>query len=219
MSIAHRIEHTNLKADASAEDIKLLCTTAMNMGFRAVCVNGRHINLAKQLLVHSSVALISVVDFPLGASVADTKIAAILRAKDLGADELDVVWDITSFLSGDYNKVQYDLDRIVDAAGNIPVKIIVETCFLPPTDFDLVYDLVKESGAKYIVTSTGHYLQDEKAYKAIKCWAKKEGLSIKANGGIRNFAVAEEFITIGADLLGTSSGVEIICREKESNHV
>ena len=219
MSIARRIDHTNLKADASIEDIGQLCDEAMDFGFRAVCVNSRYTTLAKRRLSGSTVAVVTVIDFPLGVMTALSKLNAIRIAVESDTDELDIVWSTADFQSGVYCDVLIDLNSFVAQAGNIPVKIIVETCFLDPSEFNKAYDLVKEAGADYIKTSTGTFLQDEKAYNAVKCWAKKDGLLIKASGGIRDLSRAEEFVTAGADVLGTSSGVKIIRQEKEASHV
>ena len=213
-TIAPRIDHTNLKANADENDIKLLCNTARTSEFRGVCVNGRHTAFAKKQLIGTPVAVSTVIDFPLGASPFDVKRKAITEAAKNHTDSLDVVWDIVDFLDSKYDDVLLDLTELVKIANGIPVKIIVETCFLSSETYSIAYDIVKASGAAYIKTSTGQYLQDGNAMAAVQCWAKKEGLLIKASGGIRDLAIASEFVLAGADIIGTSYGVSILREEK-----
>ncbi|KKN04905.1 hypothetical protein LCGC14_1092720 [marine sediment metagenome] len=215
MSIASRIDHTNLKANAISKDIENLCFEAKDFGFRAVCTNSKFTKLAKKFLTGSSVSVVTVIDFPLGSSTTDVKINAIRSAIELGTDELDVVWDVSSFLEESYEVCLAELDSIIIAANLIPVKIIVETALIPEDGFGIAYDIVKDAGAKFIKTSTGQYLQDKNAYSAVKCWSKKDGLLIKASGGIRDLETAKAFITRGADVIGTSSGIKIMRQEKE----
>ncbi len=215
MNIAQRIEHTNLKANATEHDIELICNAAVDNGFRAVCVNSRFIKFAKSLVEGSMVKVVSVVDFPLGASSHDIRLNFIDHVCYEGADEVDIVWSISDLVAGEYGKVAADLGPLVEAAGQTPVKVIVETAFLEPVCFSLAYGIVKASGAKYIKTSTGLYLQDGRALDAVKSWSEESGLLIKASGGIINFEIAKEFLAAGASVLGTSSGLSIVRESKK----
>lgn len=198
------IDHTLLKSLATTTDIKKLCKEAVEYKFRGVCVNPKHVELAIEELDEQ--ALVScVVDFPLGCSL--NKLDLAIEAIDLGADELDVVWDLGDFKERKYLKVMNSIHSIVRINPTIRVKVIVESCFLDENEQRKAYQVVQDSGAWCIKTSTR--LFDGCSLETIKLWKSLGDLKIKASGGIRTYTGAEMMINAGADIIGTNHGVKI----------
>ncbi len=201
------IDHTLLKPWATENDIRLLCEEAQDYDFRGVCVNPRFVRLAKKFPVLVSAA----VDFPLGCSL--NKIDLAKKAIDLGADEIDVVWDLSSFLEERFLKVTQELSRIVNLGT--PIKVIVESCFLTIQQQRIAYQIVKDSGAWCIKTSTG--LFGGVMFETVALWKSISGLKIKASGGIKSLLHARAMLRAGADIIGTSSGVQILEEENDAD--
>jgi len=211
MEIAKFIDHTNLKADAIPEDIRKICREAKAYGFRAVCINPRWVKLAKEELKDTEVKVAVVIDWPVGASSTEERVFAAKLAKEEGADELDLVMDIGNFKAGNYETVLEDFKKI---AGVLPTKVIIETGFLTNEEIKKASELVKESGAFCVKTSTG---VDPKVaiptkVSHIKLIREAVGLdfSIKAAGGIKTPEEARKMIEAGANIIGTSNGVDIV---------
>jgi len=179
-------------------------------------VNPQHVCLARQRLDYSDREVTTVVGFPLGASHLATKVYEAQIAAGDGARELDVVWNIGKFKEGKYLQVMKELQAIVDIvhAMGVLVKIIVETCYLGYDEIVTAHQIVKDSGAFCIKTSTGAGPEGAE-YQTIHTWKKLGDLKIKAAGGIRNYARAQRFVVVGADFLGTSHGVSIVLGEKD----
>lgn len=214
MSIAEHIDHTNLKPFATEIDIIKLCQEAKEYKFRAVCVNPCWINLVNYQLINSDVKIVTVVGFPLGANCTFTKMNEVVPAISHGANEIDMVWNLGFFKGGKYLTVVEEITKIVDLAyhSGVLVKVIVETCYLNADEIIKAHQIVKDGGAEYIKTSTGFGLEGARPVD-IETWKKLGGLKIKASGGIKTYQQATDFIGIGADILGTSSGVSIVKEE------
>ena len=212
MQIAGRIDHTLLKPEATEKDIVNLCHEAVKYGFASVCVNPIYLCTAARLLHGTGVAPTTVVGFPLGAVVTETKVQEILAAKAYGAREVDALINVGRLKSGDWRIVEYDIDHMVGTAQGcgLKIKIIIETSLLDPEEKKKATELVKQAGADYVKTSTGFFggvtVQD---VKDLKQWVGPQ-VKIKASGGIRTKEFALELIAAGADRLGTSSGVALI---------
>lgn len=209
-SLNHRIDHTLLSPWTTEDHIQVLCEQAIEHDFRGVCVFPKHVKKAKELLSKGMVS--AVVDFPLGAS--PLKRVEAEYAVDRGADELDVVWDLSWYKSGHFLKLVQQLTKIVSL--NKPVKVIVETCFLEQFDIEQAFQIVHDSGAWCIKTSTGNF-PDEfyRKARAVSTWKRLNettgfDLKIKASGGIENKSQVECLIAAGADIIGTSKGVHIV---------
>lgn len=215
MSIAQHIDHTNLKATATPADIVKLCNEAIEYGFRAVCVHPRYTHLAKQCLVNSDIKIATVVGFPLGANHLVVKVYESRIAANEGANELDIVWDLGHFKDKKYLTVLKELQAIVDTVHpmGVLVKVIVETCYLNYDEIIKAWQIVRDSGAYCIKTSTGFSLTGAE-YPTIKTWADLGDLKIKASGGIKRYGQARNFISMGADILGTSHGIHIVQEER-----
>ncbi len=203
------IDHTLLKPWVTEDHIRLLCEEAQEYNFRGVCVTPKWIRLAKEKCKLVS----AVVDFPLGCSL--SKFTQAKDAVDTGADEIDVVWDLSSFLDEKYLKVTQELGWIVKLG--IPVKVIVESCFLSALQQSVAYQIVKDSGAWCIKTSTGFF--GGATLETIHLWKNMGGLKIKASGGIKTRLHASILLNAGADILGTSAGVQILKEQAEERLV
>ena len=218
MSIAKHIDHTNLKPFATNIDIVKLCSEAKKYNFRAVCVNPCWSYLAANQLRDSDIRIATVIGFPLGANCTLTKINETVIAISHGANEIDIVWNIGWFKKSKYLAVMEELTKIVDLAyrAGVIVKVIVETCYLDVDEITKAYQIVRDSGAEYIKTSTG-FGPEGAEIATIEMWKKLGNLKIKASGSIKTFQQAANFIAIGADVLGTGSGISIVEKERELN--
>jgi len=209
--LARYIDHTLLKPDATAAQIEKLCAEARAHGFYAVCVNGDRVALARHHLEDSPVRVAAVVGFPLGAMSADAKRYETEAAVDDGAHEIDVVLNIGRLKDGEDARVLRELRDIVEAADERPVKVILETCLLTRDEKVRACQLVLESGARFVKTSTGFgpggaTIEDVELLRA----TVGPRFGVKASGGIRDTTTALAMIAAGATRLGTSSGVAIV---------
>jgi deoxyribose-phosphate aldolase len=209
--LARYIDHTLLKADATAKDIEKLCAEAREHGFFSVCVNGSRIELARQLLDGSDVKVASVVGFPLGAMESDVKRFETEAAIDNGAHEIDVVLNIGRLKDGDDAFILRELRDLVEAADERIVKVILETCLLTREQKIRACLLVIEAGAHFVKTSTG-FSSGGATLDDVKLMRETVGpkFGVKASGGIRDSATARAMIEAGATRLGTSSSVTIV---------
>ncbi|HIU63779.1 MAG TPA: deoxyribose-phosphate aldolase [Candidatus Avacidaminococcus intestinavium] len=209
------IEHTLLKPEATKADIEKLCAEAEQYEFYGVCINPCYISLAKRRLASSTVKVISVVGFPLGATFTEIKSRETQLAIDSGADEIDMVMNIADFKSGEYEKVQKEIAVVVNAAGEKPVKVIIETALLTREEKQKACKIVIAGGAAFVKTSTGFSSHGAVIadIELIKSMVRGSGVGIKAAGGIRDRATIEAMINAGADRIGTSAGVRIMAED------
>ncbi|HHV65750.1 MAG TPA: deoxyribose-phosphate aldolase [Peptococcaceae bacterium] len=212
MDIAGKIDYTLLKPDATEKDIVRLCHEAVKYGFAAVCVNPTYLCTAARLLHGTNVAPTTVVGFPLGAVLTESKVQEILAAKAHGAREVDLVMNIGRAKSGDWHVVRRDVELSVQTAQScgLKIKVIIETALLNPEEKKKAAQIVKEAGADFIKTSTGFFggakVED---VEALKEWVSPT-VKVKAAGGIRTKEFALELLQAGAERLGTSSGPALL---------
>lgn len=211
IQLAKYIDHTLLKPDATAKDIERLCQEARQFGFYSVCVNSSRVCLARHFLEESDIKVCSVVGFPLGAMDGDAKRFETEVAIDEGAHEIDVVINIGLLKDKEDKKVLRELRDIVEAADERIVKVIIETCLLTEEEKIRACELIRESGAHFVKTSTG-FSSAGATIEDVKLLRKTVGekFGVKAAGGIRDAATAIAMIKAGANRLGTSSGIKII---------
>jgi deoxyribose-phosphate aldolase len=215
VGIARIIDHTLLKPDARPEQVEQLCTEAVEWGFATVCVNSCYVPLCRRRVEGSGVRVCTVIGFPLGAMLREAKAAEAAAAVNLGADELDMVMNIGWLKSGADEMVVSDIHRVLDAAQQRPVKVIIETCLLNDEEKERATRLVVESGATFVKTSTGFSTGGATAEDVMLLARVAAGrIGIKASGGIRDYATALKMIEAGATRIGTSSGVEIVESER-----
>lgn len=209
--LAGRIDHTLLKAEATADAVQHLCAEAAANGFASVCVNSRWVPLAAESLADSDVMVCTVVGFPLGAMSRRAKGAEAAFAVAEGADEVDMVIDVGGLLSDDIAGVYEDMVGVAEAAQGRPVKVILETCLLEDEQKVIACLLALRSGVAYVKTSTGMNSggatePDIRLMRAVV----GDTLGVKASGAIRDRATAERMIAAGADRVGASASVAIV---------
>jgi len=223
MSIAHTIDHTNLKPEATGADIHRLVAEATEHGFASVCVNGIYVADVAKALADAPVKTCGVVGFPLGAMKATHKaIEATGLVKD-GADEIDVVAHLPYLVRKDIAATKAQLLEVVKAVRSVNtqvvVKVIVESALLMK-DVDEAEaeariaagcQAVRETGCDFIKTSTGFHPAGGATVDAVRLMKKhSQGIYVKAAGGIRNAEDAQRMLDAGADRLGCSAGVAIV---------
>ena len=213
--LARYIDHTLLKPDATTKDIERLCAEAREHQFCAVCVNGSRVELARLLLETTGVKVVTVVGFPLGAMDADAKRYEAEAAIDAGAQEIDLVLNIGRLKDGDDKCVLRELRDVVEAADERTVKVILETCLLTREEKIRACQLVLDSGAQFVKTSTGFNtggatIADVRLLRQVVGPA----FGVKAAGGIREPRTALALIEAGATRLGTSCGVALLAETK-----
>jgi deoxyribose-phosphate aldolase len=209
--LAAFIDHTLLKPDASVAQIKTLCTEAREHKFFSVCVNGSWVATAYHLLEDSDVKVASVVGFPLGVMTSDTKRFEAEAAIDDGAHEIDMVLNIARLKAGEDKYVLREIIDVVEAADERTVKVILETCVLTDEEKIRACQIVFESGAQFVKTSTG-FSTNGATVADVKLMRATVGptFGVKASGGIRDLPTALAMIEAGATRLGTSAGVAIM---------
>jgi len=207
-----RIEHTLLKPQATPADIVWLCKEAVEAGLFGVCVNPCFVKQAKTLLQSSPVKVVTVIGFPLGANTTDIKTLETKQAVMNGADEIDMVMNIGALKAGEEEIVKSDIAHVVSAAGDKPVKVIIETCLLTREEKILAVKLIAQAKAQYVKTSTGFNVAGAtlEDVKLLRHEADKYGLKVKAAGGIRDRKTAEAMVAAGADRIGTSAGPKVV---------
>lgn len=213
MNIASYIDHTILKPTTLVADIEKLCTEAIEYGFAAVCVPPNFVKKAKELTQNSPVKVATVIGFPFGYSAVESKIAEILLAIVDGADELDVVINISAIKNSDWQYLANEINHIMPIirAKNKVIKIIIESGILTDDEIIKCCDIYGLAGVDYLKTSTG-YAEKGATVEAVKLFRKHlaNQVQIKASGGIRDYAFAKQLIDAGATRLGCSAGVAIV---------
>ncbi len=205
------IDHTNLKAFASLEDIVKLCSEANYYKFKSVCVNPAYIETCKELLKGSEVLICTVIGFPLGQNTTDVKKFEVTDAIAKGADEVDVVLNVAEMKNKNYDYILNELTEIVKASDGVLVKLILETCYLTKEEIVKACELATKAGIDYVKTSTGFgtsgaTVEDVKLMKE----SISENMKVKASGGIRTKEDFLKMIEAGASRIGTSNGVSIM---------
>lgn len=212
--LAKMIDSTNVKATATKNEIEKLCKEAAEYGFRCAVVNPVYVKLAASILKDSSVKVCSTVGFPVGVSLPEIKALEAVKAVEDGAEELDMVINLSAMKSGDYETVKQDIAAVVDVkrlSKDIIVKVIIETTFLTKDEKIIACKLSKEAGADFVKTSTGLFGKGA-TVEDVKLMRQTVGkdMGVKAAGGIRTYADAVAMIEAGANRIGTSTAAQII---------
>ncbi|MFG0213055.1 deoxyribose-phosphate aldolase [Brevibacillus porteri] len=215
MNMNKYIDHTLLKPDATQEMIDKLCQEAREHDFMSVCVNPYWVKRSAELLAGSDVKVCTVIGFPLGASTIESKAAETRDAIANGATEVDMVLNVGALKSGDLETVKKDIAAVKQAAGDILLKVILETCLLTEEEKVVACKLSVEAGADYVKTSTG-FSTGGATVEDISLMRKTVGpnVGVKASGGVRDGEAAVAMIEAGASRVGTSSGVSIVTGAK-----
>lgn len=211
MSINRYIDHTLLKPTATKKDIIILCEEAKTFDFFSVCVNSCYVPLAKEQLKNSKIKVCSVIGFPLGAMSTKAKVSEAQSAIQDGADEIDMVMNIGFLKSKDFDMVKNDIESVKKAMPNHTLKVILETCYLEDDDIIKASKLAIQGGADFIKTSTGFGTRGASIHDIeLMGRVAKNKVKIKASGGIKDAKTALEYINLGVERLGTSSGIAIL---------
>lgn len=202
------VDHTQLKAFATWEDIQTLCEQAIANHTASVCVPPCYVKRIHEKY-GDQLTICTVIGFPLGYSTTQAKIAEIRQAVEEGATELDMVINISDVKNGDYRAVEEEIRTLKQAVGQRVLKVIVETCYLTREEKIAMCHAVTNAGADYIKTSTGFGtagadLEDIKLFKE----HIGPNVKIKAAGGIRTPEAMEQFLVAGCDRIGTSSAIK-----------
>ena len=215
--ILKRVDHTLLAVDATWEEIKAICDDGIKYGTASVCIPASYVKRAAEY-VEGKVKICTVIGFPSGYSTEASKCFEAADAVINGADEVDMVINVGWLKDGLYDKVLHEIKSVraeIDSVkSGIILKVIIETCLLTDKEKIKMCEIVSESGADYIKTSTG-FSKGGATFDDIKLFKAHVApqLKIKAAGGISSIADAEEFIKLGADRLGTSRIVKIVKSE------
>ena len=211
MGLNKYIDHTILKATASSSDIQKLCEEAIEHEFYSVCVNGCYVADAKHLLQGTDVKVAAVVGFPLGAMTTAAKVFEAKEAVENGAGEIDMVINIAKIKDGEFECVETEIRQIKEAIGDNVLKVIIETCYLTDEEKVKACELSLAAKADFVKTSTG-FGTGGATYEDVKLMKSVVGddAKVKASGGVRDKETAQKYVDLGAERLGTSSGIEIV---------
>ena len=211
MELNSYIDHTNLKNISTLKDIEKLCNEAIKYHFASVCVYPYYVPLCKKLLDKTSVAVCTVIGFPMGENTKETKVFEAINAIENGADEIDMVINVSALKNNDYDYIKEEIEEIRDAIDGKVLKVIIETCLLTEEEIIKMTKICNETFVNFIKTSTGfgEYGARVEDVKLIND-NKNEVLEIKASGGIKTLKDAEDMINAGASRIGTSNGVSIM---------
>ncbi len=209
--LAALIDHTILKPETTADQVRRYCADAIDHRLFAVCVNPVFVPVVAKALAQSRVATCSVVGFPFGAVATASKVAEAERAVGEGAGEIDMVIHIGGLKAGDYDSVRADIAAVKKACGKALLKVIIETCFLTNDEKRVACVLSNEAGADFVKTSTG-FASGGATVADITLMRETVGpeMGVKASGGVRDFAAALAMVQAGANRIGTSNGVGIV---------
>ncbi|CAH0140596.1 Deoxyribose-phosphate aldolase [Peribacillus sp. Bi96] len=211
-NVAGLIDHTLLKADATKEQIKVLCEEAREYNFASVCVNPTWVKYASELLEGSEVKVCTVIGFPLGATTPETKAFETKDAICNGAHEVDMVINIGALKDKDDELVERDIRAVVAAAtGKALSKVIIETSLLTEEEKVRACELAVKAGTDFVKTSTG-FSTGGATVEDVALMRKTVGpdIGVKASGGVRNTSDAQKVIEAGATRIGASAGVSIL---------
>jgi len=211
LTLASRIDQTNIDLKANLLDIKKTCDEVKKYGFRGICVNPQWVAAAKNELKDTPAKVICLVDAPIGDSSHEERMQMCLTAQVNGADELDVVASLPDIKHDRWEDLYKNLAQICKI---MPVKVIIGSGYLTDKEIAMVSRLVKQAGAICVKTATSKDPLEERELKE-KSWhleiMKKNapGLLIKASGNIKDVKEAKAYVRAGADIIGTSNGPKI----------
>lgn len=209
--LARLIDHSLLRPDATFNEIKRLCGEAKKYRFFSVCVNPFFVPAVKSILEGSDVKVTTVIGFPLGMNITNVKVYEAIEAMLNGADEVDMVMNIGMARSGQWDTVRKDISDVISATKGIVHKIIIETCYLTKQEKIKATEVVLDTGAEFVKTSTGFgaagvTAEDIKLIKSVV----RDRCGIKASGGIKTLSQVTELLKAGTTRLGTSAGIRIM---------
>ncbi|HEY3736307.1 MAG TPA: deoxyribose-phosphate aldolase [Jatrophihabitans sp.] len=214
-ALAAMIDHTILKPEATADQVRTVASEAVEYACASVCVNSSRVETVAPIVSGSGVKLCTVIGFPLGATITAAKVAEVHAAAAAGADEFDMVLDVGRLLDGHTGYVLADITAVTEAVraaspGAI-LKVILESALLTPEQITLACELSRDAGADYVKTSTGFHAAGGASVGAIRTMAAAvPELGRKASGGVRTLQDALAMIEAGATRLGMSATPSVL---------
>jgi len=211
-AVAGRIQHTEVGPTADQERIERLCEECLEHGFDGAMVQGCWVGLVAERLADSDVSVCSAAGFPMGGDGRIAKAAAVRDAVAAGADEVDVMPNLGYLRSGRFEDVADELSLLVEAAGPATIKLMCELGALEESTAGRLVELAVEAGFDYVKTSSGWGEGGKATVERVRFLRERAPpeVGVKASGGVRTMADAEAMLEAGADLIGASSGVEIV---------
>ena len=215
MTIATMIDHTLLKADATNEQIEILCQEAVKYEFATVCVNPHYVSRSAKLLANSKVKVCTVIGFPLGANKTIVKLFEMNQAVQDGAEEIDYVVNVSDVKNGDFHSVRMEMEqflKVKEKYPNLTIKIILEVCYLTNDEISKISRIARECGIYYVKKhpqDLGAVVQQGKSVQIMNELSGDQ-VKVKASGGIRTAEDAEKYLKIGVSRIGTSNGISIV---------
>lgn len=213
----HYVDHTQLKAYCTWEDIQKLCEEAIECETASVCIPPCYIKRVHETY-GEKINICTVVGFPLGYSVTAAKVAETRQALAEGANEIDMVINITDVKNGNMDAVEKEIAALKKEVGDKILKVIIETCYLTQEEKIALCRAVTNAGADFIKTSTG-FGTGGATLEDIRLFKKHIGpkVKMKAAGGVKSVADLEAFIEEGCARIGTSSAVKMVKEAMEKN--
>ena len=216
--ILSKVDHTLLAQAATWADIQALCDDGMKYHTASVCIPASYVKQAKDY-VGDKLPICTVIGFPNGYSTTKVKCFEAFDAVQNGADEIDMVINIGWVKDQRWDDLLEEIKAVKQHCMGKLLKVIIETCLLTNEEKIRMCQIVSESGAEYIKTSTG-FSTSGATFRDVELFAQHvtNGVKIKAAGGISSIADAEKFIELGASRLGTSRIVKIVKQQEAENH-
>jgi deoxyribose-phosphate aldolase len=210
-NFAQLIDHTALHPDTTGVQIEKLCREALEYHFYSVCVNSYFVPFAKVFLNNSEVKICTVIGFPLGANLSRVKEYEAAESMKEGAEEIDMVLNISALKDKDYQKVKKDISAVVKIVKGLVCKVILETVLLSNKEKEIACQIAGEAGAHFVKTSTG-FASGGATVEDVKLMRRVVGsqMGVKAAGGIRDYETALKMVEAGATRIGASKGVAIV---------
>lgn len=212
MDLSRHVEHTALSPTLTIGDIDRLVAEARQYNFLGICVPPFWVKRAKRELGTDPTILVTVAGFPLGYNLTETKLDELNRALDSGANEVDVVWNLSAFKTGHpWTKVEIAKCAKACHERHALLKVIIETAYLSDEEIKQASVLCADAGADFVKTSTGFAPAGAKVeHIQLMRSVLPPSVGIKASGGIKTRDQALALLTAGADRIGTSSGVAMM---------
>lgn len=216
MKMNKYFDHTLLAANATRSEVEQLCKEAKEYDFMSVCVNPYFVPLAKKELAGSDVKVCTVIGFPLGQMSTKAKVFEANDAVKMGADEVDMVINVSALKDQDYDYVRNEIHEIKEACEGKLLKVILECCYLSKEEIKKASELAKEAGADFVKTSTGFGKGGAKA-EDVKIMRETVGsdMGVKAAGGIHTLANFKAMVDAGANRIGCSHSIQIMKESKK----
>lgn len=218
MKLSKMIDHTKLGPKVTLQDIDKLTDEARKYDFMSVCVDPIYVAYAKERLTGTDVLVCTVIGFPAGTHLKDSKVFECIEALKNGADEIDMVINQNAMLNGDFDVVYDEIKALKDVCGSKTLKVIIETCNLTEELKIKACELSKKAGADFVKTSTG-FASGGATVSDIELMRQTVGpeMGVKASGGVRSYEDAMAMINAGATRIGASSGIAIISKENNND--